>query len=136
MNHQKYVPHVFTGHKSRKWPDNILTKAPIWCSVDLRDGNQALPVPMSVEKKLTFWNTLVDMGYKDIEIGFPSASETEFSFARKLIDENLIPDGVRIQVLTVITSYSIHYTKLYEGLRILKYSFLLSGKVHQSPGMQ
>ena len=66
MNHKKYVPHIFSGLKNRTWPDNTLTKAPIWCSVDLRDGNQALPIPMSVEKKLTFWNTLVDIGYKDI----------------------------------------------------------------------
>ncbi len=122
MNHQKYVPHVFTGHKSRKWPDNILTKAPIWCSVDLRDGNQALPVPMSVEKKLTFWNTLVDMGYKDIEIGFPSASETEFSFARKLIDENLIPDGVRIQVLTQSREHLIR--KTFEAVKGAKQAII------------
>ncbi|MBN2879658.1 MAG: 2-isopropylmalate synthase [Clostridia bacterium] len=110
MNYKKYVPHIFTGLKDRTWPGNTLSKAPIWCSVDLRDGNQALPVPMSVEKKLTFWNTLVDMGYKDIEIGFPSASETEFSFARKLIDESLIPDGVRIQVLTQSREHLIRKT--------------------------
>jgi len=110
MNHSKYVPHVFSGLKNRKWPDNTLTKAPIWCSVDLRDGNQALPIPMGVEKKIMFWNTLVDMGYKDIEIGFPSASETEFSFARKLIDEKLVPDGVRIQVLTQSREHLIRKT--------------------------
>ena len=110
MNHQKYVPHVFSGLKNRTWPNNTLEKAPIWCSVDLRDGNQALPIPMSVEKKLTFWNTLVDMGYKDIEIGFPSASETEFLFARKLIEGNLIPEGVRIQVLTQSREHLIRKT--------------------------
>ncbi|MEX1376983.1 MAG: 2-isopropylmalate synthase [Eubacteriales bacterium] len=110
MNHKKYVPHIFSGLKNRTWPDNTLTKAPIWCSVDLRDGNQALPIPMSVEKKLTFWNTLVDMGYKDIEIGFPSASETEFAFARKLIEGNFIPDDVRVQVLTQSREHLIRET--------------------------
>lgn len=110
MNHKKYVPHIFSGLKNRTWPDNTLVKAPIWCSVDLRDGNQALPIPMSVEKKLNFWNTLVDMGYKDIEIGFPSASETEFLFARTLIEKNLIPDGVRIQVLTQSREHLIRRT--------------------------
>jgi len=110
MNNKKYVPHIFNGLKNRTWPDNTLTKAPIWCSVDLRDGNQALPIPMSVEKKLLFWNTLVEMEYRDIEIGFPSASETEFAFARKLIEDNLIPDDVRIQVLTQSREHLIRRT--------------------------
>ena len=122
MNHQKYVPHIFTGQKNRKWPGNVLTKAPIWCSVDLRDGNQALPVPMSVEKKLTFWNTLVDMGYKDIEIGFPSASETEFAFARRLIEDNLIPDGVKIQVLTQSRDHLIR--KTFEAVKGAKQAII------------
>jgi 2-isopropylmalate synthase len=83
----------------RKWPSRTITKAPLWCSVDLRDGNQALVVPMTVAQKLTMFRVLVDCGFKEIEIGFPSASGTEFEFARRLIGEGLIPDDVTIQVL-------------------------------------
>jgi len=83
----------------RTWPDMVLTRAPEWCSVDLRDGNQALPQPMSVEEKLEFFDLLVRVGFKQIEVGFPSAAETEFNFLRRLIDENRIPDDVTIQVL-------------------------------------
>ncbi|NPA60380.1 MAG: 2-isopropylmalate synthase [Epsilonproteobacteria bacterium] len=86
--------------KNRIWVDSEITKAPIWCSVDLRDGNQALINPMSIEKKLKFFNTLVEIGFKEIEIGFPSASEVEFSFCRRLIEEDLIPDDVTISILT------------------------------------
>ena len=75
-------------------------KAPIWCSVDLRDGNQALVVPMTLDQKLKFFQLLVDIGFKEIEVGFPSASETEYTFLRTLIEQNLIPDDVTIQVLT------------------------------------
>ena len=84
----------------RTWPDRITTKAPRWLSTDLRDGNQALADPMDVDKKLMFFNLLVKIGLKEIEVGFPSASQTEFDFVRKLIEENLIPDDVTIQVLT------------------------------------
>ena len=86
--------------KNRSWPKNQVTSAPIWCSVDLRDGNQALIEPMGIEKKLRFFSMLVELGFKEIEIGFPSASETEFSFVRKLVDDNLIPADVKIQVLS------------------------------------
>lgn len=82
------------------WASNTLTKPPLWCSVDLRDGNQALEVPMTLEKKLEFFHTLVKCGFKEIEIGFPAASQTEYAFTRKLIEDNLIPDDVTIQVLT------------------------------------
>ena len=75
-------------------------KAPIWCSVDLRDGNQALIEPMSLEEKLEFFQMLVDVGFKEIEVGFPAASETEFAFMRELIERNLIPEDVTVQVLT------------------------------------
>jgi 2-isopropylmalate synthase len=84
----------------RTWPDAVLSRAPVWCSVDLRDGNQALIEPMDVDRKLRLFETLVDIGFKEIEVGFPSASQTEFDFIRKLIDENLIPADVTIQVLT------------------------------------
>ena len=86
--------------RDRTWPDKITTKAPRWLSTDLRDGNQALADPMDVDKKLMFFNLLVKIGLKEIEVGFPSASQTEFDFVRKLIEENLIPDDVTIQVLT------------------------------------
>ena len=86
--------------KDRTWPDNEIEKAPIWCSVDLRDGNQSLIKPMTLEKKVRFFNLLVEMGFKEIEVGFPSASETEYEFTRYLIENDLIPDDVSIQVLT------------------------------------
>ena len=84
----------------RTWPSKTMTKAPKWCSVDLRDGNQALIDPMDANRKLAMFKLLVKMGYKEIEVGFPAASQTDFDFIRKIIDEKLIPDDVIIQVLT------------------------------------
>ena len=106
----KYSPFERINLKKRTWPSSQISKAPIWCSVDLRDGNQALIEPMGIEKKLRFFSMLVDLGFKEIEIGFPSASETEFSFVRKLIDENLIPSGVKIQVLSQARDHLIKKT--------------------------
>ena len=83
----------------RQWPDRVVTKAPIWCSVDLRDGNQSLPNPMTVDKKIEMFKTLVSCGFKEIEVGFPAASPTEFEFVRRIIEEKMIPDDVTIQVL-------------------------------------
>src|SRR5437763_12240910 len=83
----------------RKWPERTLTRAPIWCSVELRDGNQALAVPMNVGQKLELFQTLVKCGFKEIEVGFPSASNTEFTFNRRLIEENRAPEDVWLQVL-------------------------------------
>src|SRR5712671_2397896 len=83
----------------RRWPNRVLTRAPIWCSVDLRDGNQALAVPMNVGQKLELFQTLVKCGFKQIEVGFPSASNTEFTFNRRLIEEERAPEEVRLQVL-------------------------------------
>src|SRR6202021_1138162 len=83
----------------RRWPNQPITNAPIWCSVDLRDGNQALPIPMNISQKLEMFQALVRCGFKEIEVGFPSASNTEFEFNRRLIEENRIPDDVAIQVL-------------------------------------
>src|SRR6195952_3361541 len=96
----KYRPVAPVRLTDRTWPDAVLTKAPVWCSSDLRDGNQALIEPMDAERKLRMFETLVRVGFKEIEIGFPSASQTEFDFVRKLIEDNLIPDDVTIQVLT------------------------------------
>lgn len=96
----KYKPWGGINLLSREWPDRTIGAAPVWCSVDLRDGNQALPIPMGVKQKLELFKLLCDIGFKQIEIGFPSAAQTEFDFARRLIDENLVPDGVALQVLT------------------------------------
>ena len=96
---RKYRPFPVIDLPDRQWPDQSITQAPIWCSVDLRDGNQALPTPMSVEEKLEMFDLLVRCGFKQIEVGFPSASETEFNFCRRLIEENRIPEDVTIQVL-------------------------------------
>ncbi|MBQ7064038.1 MAG: 2-isopropylmalate synthase [Firmicutes bacterium] len=111
MDHyQKYKPFPPVGKKDRRWPDQVITKAPIWCSVDLRDGNQALEVPMTFEQKLDFFQFLVKMGFKEIEVGFPAASETEYRFTRALIERHLIPDDVTIQVLTQAREHIIRRT--------------------------
>src|SRR3978361_1351048 len=99
----------------RPWPSKRITVAPRWCAVDLRDGNQALIDPMSPERKRIMFDLLVKMGYKEIEVGFPSASQTEFDFVRRLIDENLVPDDVTIQVLTQAREPLIART--FESLR-------------------
>jgi 2-isopropylmalate synthase len=96
----KYRPYPIIDLPDRQWPSRTITRAPLWCSVDLRDGNQALAIPMNVEEKLELFQTLVDVGFKEIEIGFPSASQTEFDFCRRLIEEKRIPDDVTIQILT------------------------------------
>jgi 2-isopropylmalate synthase len=96
----KYRPFQPIHLPDRKWPSRVIEKAPLWCSVDLRDGNQALIEPMGPERKLRMWNELVRMGFKEIEVGFPSASQPDFDFVRQIIDEKRIPDDVTIQVLT------------------------------------
>lgn len=95
----KYRPFPGIELPDRTWPDQAITRAPMWCSVDLRDGNQALPQPMSIEEKLEFFDLLVGIGFKEIEIGFPSAADTEFNFCRRLIEEGRIPEDVTIQIL-------------------------------------
>ena len=100
FDYRKYEPFEPIALSDRTWPDRVITKAPDWCSVDLRDGNQALIQPMSVDKKLAMFGLLVDLGFKEIEIGFPSAAEPEREFTRRLIDGGLIPDDVTVQVLT------------------------------------
>ena len=94
------IPEYREGFTDRTWPTKTMTKAPQWCSVDLRDGNQALIDPMDSDRKLAMFKLLVAMGYKEIEVGFPSASQTDFDFVRKIIEDGLIPDDVIIQVLT------------------------------------
>ncbi|NTV12813.1 MAG: 2-isopropylmalate synthase [Desulfobulbaceae bacterium] len=97
---QKYRPFPPVPLPDRQWPNHTITQAPRWCSVDLRDGNQALEIPMRVEQKLEMFRLLVALGFKEIEVGFPAASQVEYDFIRQLIDEDLIPDDVTIQVLT------------------------------------
>ena len=109
-SYQKYIPFKQINLPDRTWPNNTITKAPIWCSVDLRDGNQALIDPMNLAEKLEFFHALVDMGFKEIEIGFPSASETEYEICRELIEKNHIPDDVTIQVLVQAREHLIRKT--------------------------
>ena len=114
----KYNPFGKIPLTDRKWPDASIEKAPMWCSVDLRDGNQALAVPMGVEQKLAFFDLLVKIGFKEIEVGFPSASQTEYDFLRRLIDEKRIPDDVTIQVLCQAREHLVK--KTFECMKGLK----------------
>ena len=100
MNYKRYQRVPVMNYPEREWPNKEIDKAPIWCSVDLRDGNQALVEPMVVEEKIEMFNMLVQMGFKEIEIGFPAASQIEFDFLRQLVERRLIPDDVTVQVLT------------------------------------
>src|SRR6266699_5812623 len=100
MPHGKYKPFLPLQLKDRTWADKSIDRAPLWCSVDLRDGNQALIDPMDPERKRRFWDVLLKVGFKEIEVGFPAASQPDFDFIRLLIEDNLIPDDVTIQVLT------------------------------------
>jgi 2-isopropylmalate synthase len=113
--YRPYATQFSVALPDRTWPNATITQAPRWCAVDLRDGNQALIDPMSPERKKIMFELLVRMGYKEIEVGFPSASQTDFDFVRTLIDDNLIPDDVTIQVLTQAREHLI--TRTYESLR-------------------
>ncbi len=115
MPYHKYRPYPAVDLPDRTWPSKTITKAPAWCSVDLRDGNQALSVPMSVAEKLEMFHLLVALGFKEIEVGFPSASQVEYDFIRLLIEGNHIPDDVTIQVLTQAREHLIKRT--VESLR-------------------
>ena len=117
MPFERYQPFVPLAHglPDRTWPDKRIEKAPLWCSVDLRDGNQALIDPMDIERKRRMFDAVVKMGFKEIEVGFPSASQPDFDFVRVLIEEDLIPDDVTIQVLTQCRQELIERT--YECLR-------------------
>jgi 2-isopropylmalate synthase len=112
---EKYRPYSPVALPDRTWPSKAITCPPIWCSVDLRDGNQALLEPMDAQRKLRMFNLLVKMGYKEIEIGFPAASQTDYDFIRKLIDDDLIPDDVTVQVHTQSREQLIH--RSFEALK-------------------
>jgi 2-isopropylmalate synthase len=115
MPFPRYAPFPAPEVPDRTWPDRAITQAPRWCAVDLRDGNQALIDPMTPARKKKMFQLLVDMGYKEIEVGFPAASQTDFDFVRMLIEEDLIPDDVVIQVLTQAREHLIERT--YESIR-------------------
>lgn len=118
LNVNKYKRFKTINFKERTWPNKEVTKAPIWCSVDLRDGNQALISPMTVDEKVEMFNLLTKLGFKEIEIGFPSASQIEFDFLRTLVNNNLIPDDVVVQVLTQARPHLIKRT--FEALEGVK----------------
>ena len=115
FNHTKYRPFIPIKMTKRTWPDQVITQAPLWCSVDLRDGNQALIEPMSVEQKKTLFALLVKVGFKEIEVGFPAASQPDFDFVRWLIEENQVPKDVTLQVLTQARDELIERT--FESLK-------------------
>ncbi|MCH8136716.1 MAG: 2-isopropylmalate synthase, partial [Proteobacteria bacterium] len=100
FDHRKYKPFQPIDIKDRTWPDQVISAAPTWCSVDLRDGNQALIEPMTVAQKQKMFGLLVEVGFKEIEVGFPAASQPDFDFVRGLIKADKVPDDVTIQVLT------------------------------------
>jgi 2-isopropylmalate synthase len=116
--HGKYKPYPKIDLPNRQWPNNTITSAPVWCSVDLRDGNQALINPMNMEKKLELFKLLLKLGFKEIEVGFPSASKVEFDFLRYLVDNSLIPDDVTVQVLVQARENLI--AKTFESLKGVK----------------
>ena len=118
MNYKRYQRVPVVHYPEREWPNKEIEKAPIWCSVDLRDGNQALVEPMVVEEKVEMFNLLVKMGFKEIEIGFPAASQIEFDFLRQLVERKLIPDDVTVQVLTQCREHLVKRT--FEALQGIK----------------
>ena len=118
MNFRRYQRVPVVNYPEREWPNKEIQKAPVWCSVDLRDGNQALVEPMVVEEKVEMFNMLVKMGFKEIEIGFPAASQIEFDFLRQLVERKLIPDDVMVQVLTQCREHLIERT--FEAIQGIK----------------
>ncbi|MCR5409794.1 MAG: 2-isopropylmalate synthase [Lachnospiraceae bacterium] len=118
LNYKRYKRNPVIDHPDRKWPDKQIEKAPTWVSVDLRDGNQALVDPMVVSEKIEMFNKLVELGFKEIEIGFPAASQIEYDFLRELVDKDMIPDDVTVQVLTQCRENLINRTfESIEGMK-------------------
>ena len=118
LNYKRYKRNPVVDYPEREWPNKEIEKAPIWCSVDLRDGNQALIEPMVVEEKMEFFNMLVKMGFKEIEIGFPAASQIEYDFLRQLVERRMIPEDVRVQVLVQCREHLIKRT--FEAIQGIK----------------
>ncbi len=115
FNHKKYRPFSPITKPGRRWPDRVIERAPDWCSVDLRDGNQALIEPMTPGQKLDMFRLLVEVGFKQIEVGFPAASQTDFDFVRQLIEQEMVPEDVTIQVLTQAREHLI--ARSFESLK-------------------
>lgn len=122
LNYKRYQRNPVIKLNDRQWPNKQIEKAPIWCSVDLRDGNQALIEPMVVEEKIEFFQLLVKLGFKEIEVGFPSASQIEFDFLRQLVDRKLIPDDVTVQVLVQCREHLLKRT--FEALEGVKHAIV------------
>ena len=118
LNYKRYKRVPVIDYPERQWPNREIEKAPIWCSVDLRDGNQALIEPMVVEEKIELFNLLVKLGFKEIEIGFPAASQIEYDFLRQLVERKLIPDDVVVQVLVQCREHLIKRT--FEAIQGVK----------------
>jgi 2-isopropylmalate synthase len=129
----KYTPPAPVDLPDRQWPDQTLTESPIWCSVDLRDGNQALPNPMNPDQKLEYFNLLCDMGFKHIEVGFPSASQDDFGFTRRLIADGHIPEGVFIMGLVQCRKHLIERTfEAFEGIqRAIVHLYIATSELHR-----
>ena len=147
MNYKRYQRVPVMNYPEREWPNKEIQKAPIWCSVDLRDGNQALVEPMVVEEKIEMFNMLVQMGFKEIEIGFPAASQIEFDFLRQLVERRLIPDDVTVQVLTQCRDHLLKrtfesiqrqlyiFTILHPPYSVMLYSIWTARRSSRSPSM-
>ena len=118
LNYKRYKRVPVVDFPERTWPEKEIKKAPVWCSVDLRDGNQALVEPMVVEEKVEMFNLLVKLGFKEIEVGFPAASQIEYDFLRTLVERRLIPDDVEVQVLVQCREHLIRRT--FEALQGVK----------------
>lgn len=132
MGYQKYKPYPTIDLPNRTWPSKTISKAPIWCSVDLRDGNQALPTPMGTKKKLAYFKLLADMGFKEIETAFPAASETDYNFMRTLLGSGLVTDDIVVQVLTQSREHLIRKTyEALEGYKKAIMHFYLSTSTEQ-----
>ena len=116
LNYKKYKRVPVLHYPDREWPDKEIEHAPLWCSVDLRDGNQALIDPMNVEEKMEMFQLLLKLGFKQIEIGFPAASQIEYDFLRKLVDENMIPDDVQVQdAIASVPTWNRHADETQTG---------------------
>ncbi|MDP3724958.1 MAG: 2-isopropylmalate synthase, partial [Nanoarchaeota archaeon] len=130
----KYIAPAPINLPNREWPSRTITKSPIWTSVDLRDGNQALPNPMNPEQKLEYFQMLCGIGFREIEIGFPSASQEDFDFTRKLIEENLIPENVTIMVLTQCRPHLIERT--FEAIKgaqwVIFHAYCATSELHMT----
>ena len=132
MNYKRYKRNPVVNLPNREWPNKEIEKAPVWCSVDLRDGNQALIEPMTVEEKVEMFQLLVKLGFKEIEIGFPAASQIEFDFLRQLVDRKMIPDDVVVQLVDLLIAAAVLAGALHVGI---DRNGSKAGKIHRVKGI-